>query len=77
MKYKRSVYRTFALISQVGISMIAPVVLCVWLGTWLEKKTGVALTIPFIILGILAGARNVYALVRHANEDPEDQKDEE
>ncbi len=77
MKYKRSVYKTFALISQLGISMIVPILFCVWLGTWLEKKINIPVTIPFIILGILAGFRNVYALVKHANEDPEDKKDEE
>lgn len=77
MKYKQSVYRTFSLISQLGISMIVPILFCVWLGTWLEKKIAFPVTIPLIILGILAGARNVYALVKHANEDPEDQKDEE
>lgn len=32
MKYKKSVYRTFALITQLGISMIVPILLCVWVG---------------------------------------------
>ena len=31
---------------------------------------------PFIILGVLAGMRNVYLLVRHANEDLEEKKEE-
>ena len=77
MKYKQSVYKTFALISQLGISMIAPILFCVWLGTWLEKKTGIGFTIPLMVLGVFAGARNVYALVKHANEDPEDKQNEE
>ena len=37
MKYKKSVYRTFALITQLGISMIVPILLCVWVGGWLEE----------------------------------------
>lgn len=77
MKYKKSVYKTFALISQLGISMIVPIVLCVLLGYWLESKFDIAVTVPLIVAGILAGARNVYALVKHANEDPEDKQDEE
>ena len=38
MKYKRSVYRTFALITQLGLSMITPIFLCVFLAVFLEKK---------------------------------------
>ena len=69
MKYKNSVYRTFALVSQVGISMIVPILLCTWLGSYLEDKLSIPVFIPLIILGILAGFRNVYYLVRHANEE--------
>lgn len=76
MKYKRSVYHTFALISQLGISMVIPILLCVWLGQYLENKFNIPVFIPLLILGVLAGCRNVYILVKHANEDPEDEKDE-
>ena len=54
MKHKKSVVATLSLISQLGISMIVPVFLCIFVGIKLEEKFGVALTIPFIILGILA-----------------------
>lgn len=77
MKYKKSVHKTFALISQLGISMIVPILMCVLLGNWLEEKTAVPFTIPFMILGVLAGGRNVYLLARHANEDPEDDEKDE
>ena len=76
MKYKKSVHKTFALISQLGISMIVPILMCVFLGNWLEEKLGIPVTIPFIILGLLAGGRNVYLLARHANEDQEDKEEE-
>ncbi len=74
MRYKQSVYRTFALISQVGISILVPVLLCTFLGTWLEEKTSFPAFIPLVIIGVLAGCRNAWYLVRHANEDPEDKK---
>lgn len=77
MKYKKSVYKTFALITQLGISMLVPVFLCTFAGRYLEDKFGIPVTIPLIILGILAGGRNVYVLARHANEDPEDEENEE
>lgn len=77
MKNKNTVFQTFSLISQLGISMIAPILLCTLAGVYLDKKFSVSLTIPLIILGILAGARNVYALVRHASAAIASEKDEE
>ncbi len=77
MKHKKSVYTTFALISQLGISMIVPVFLCTFVGMKLDEKFSTSVTIPMIILGILAGARNVYALVRQATAVMESEEDED
>lgn len=67
MKINKSVYTTLALISQLGISMIVPVFLCTFIGIKLDERFGWATTIPMIIFGILAGARNVYVLVKQAS----------
>lgn len=77
MKNRKSIVQTFSLISQLGISMIAPVILCTIAGVWLEEKFSVPLTIPFIILGVLAGGRNVYALVKYASKIIADEEEEE
>lgn len=74
MSYKGSVFRTFALITQLGISILVPVLLCTFFGSWLEKKVSFPVFIPLVIIGVLAGMRNAYILARHANEDPEDKK---
>ena len=55
MKYKQSVYKTFALISQLGISILVPILLCTFFGTWLEKKVSFPVFIPLVIVGVLAG----------------------
>lgn len=68
MKKKNSVVTTFALISQLGISMVVPVFLCTYIGIKLDEKFSTSLTIPLMILGILAGIRSVYALVRQARD---------
>ena len=68
MNSKNKVFQTLSLISQLGISMIAPILLCTLLGVYLDKKFSWSVTIQLIILGILAGVRNVYALVRHAKD---------
>lgn len=77
MKHKKSVYTTFALISQLGISIVAPILLCTYAGVWLEGKFSIPLTIPLLILGVLAGVRNVYALVRRTIEDVKEDEDDE
>ena len=60
----KKVYKTLALISQLGISMIVPILLCTAIGVYLDEKFSLPLTIPLIVFGILAGGRNVYVLVR-------------
>jgi len=77
MNYKRSVYNTLALISQLGISIIVPIIMCTLLGCWLDERFSLSTTIPLIVAGVLAGIRNAYHLVHRANEDPEDEEDEE
>ena len=77
MKHKKSVIATLSLISQLGISMIVPVFLCIFIGMKLEEKFDFPFTILFIILGILAGIRNVYALVKSATDTMNSEKDED
>ena len=77
MKNNKSVYTTLALISQLGISMIVPIFLCTFIGVKLDEKYGWATTIPLIVAGVLAGARNVYALVKQASSAIEAEKDDE
>ena len=51
--------------------------LCTFIGVKLDEKFGTPFTIPLIILGILAGARNVYVLVQKTKETIEAEKDDE
>lgn len=62
MSYKKSVYRTLTLISQLGISIMVPIFLCVFIGSYIEEKYNLSVFVPLLILGILAGCRNAYML---------------
>ncbi len=75
MDNKKSVFATLALISQLGLSMVVPILLCVWLGVKIDEKFGTSLTVWLIIVGVLAGARNVYALVRKTKEVMDSEKE--
>ena len=67
MKRKhRELVRCLSLVSQLGITMLTPVVLCVALGMWLDKKFSTCFTLPLLILGVLAGARIAYLLAKKA-----------
>lgn len=77
MKYKKSVYTTFAMVSQVGISMVVPILLCTYAGMWLEEKFQFPFTVIMIILGVLAGIRNVVVMVYKMKQITEADEDEE
>ena len=77
MNYKKSVYTTFSMISQVGISMIVPILLCTYAGVWLEEKFDFPWTVIMIVVGVLAGVRNVIAMVKRMKQITEEDTDEE
>ena len=77
MNYKKSVYTTFAMISQVGISMVVPILLCTYAGGWLEEKFDFPWTVIMIVVGVLAGVRNVIAMVKRMKQIAEEDTDEE
>ncbi len=59
--YDRDVYRSLAMISQFGINMIVPILMCSALGLFLDRKLGTGyLTILLFFVGALAGFRNIY-----------------
>lgn len=69
MKNQRQVARSLAMVTQLGISMLAPVVLCAFIGEWLNRRFGwSAAAAVLVILGIMAGARNSWILLRQINE---------
>ena len=72
MNFKKDVYRNIAMITQLGISMLAPIILCVFVGYQLDDRFGWHTVIPLLILGILAGCRNTWLLVKELI--PEDGK---
>lgn len=75
----KNVFKCLALISQLGISMMVPVILCTIIGVYVDSKFSIPITIPMIAVGILAGLRNVYAIIKQTTKDivGDSEKDEE
>ena len=59
------VIKALLLISQLGISMMVPIFLCVYAGNFLDKKLHTGFIMPLLLaLGIAAAFRNVYYLLK-------------
>ena len=68
------VIKMLSLVTQIGITMLTSVFLCMAIGMWIDKHFSTNL---FLILGIMGGIRGVYSLIHNIleQEDMED-KDE-
>ena len=65
MRYKKSVYQSLVLITQFGISMLVPILLCCFAGVYIGKRFQMeGLVIPFFFVGALVGFRNIYVMAK-------------
>lgn len=73
--YGKGVYRSLAMISQFGINMIVPIVMCSFIGIFLDRifDTSYWMVLLFFV-GALAGFRNVYVFARRIYEQPPESK---
>ena len=75
-KYDKSVYRSFALITQFGINMLVPICMCTMLGVWLGEKYDIPIiTVPLFIMGALAGFTNIFKMAKKIYGQDKDRKD--
>lgn len=68
MKYKKSVFRNLAMVTQLGISVLAPIFLCIFIGYQVDSRYGMKTLIPLLILGVLAGGKSAWHLALKALE---------
>ncbi len=61
-------WRPLTLVTQVGLTMVVTLVLCLLLGLWLDSllHTSPLLTLVFSLIGIVAGTIGVYRMVSEA-----------
>ena len=61
--FKSDVYKTCSLVMQLGISMMVPIFLLVIIAYYINKNFNIDFMLLAIIVGVLAGARNVIVIV--------------
>lgn len=54
MKFEKEVMQNLAMVTQLGISMLAPIILCVFAGHWLDEHFGFHSVIVLLLFGIAA-----------------------
>ena len=65
MGKKNKIARSFLMISQISITMLVPVFLCIFAGNWLNNTFSTVYFMPvFLFLGFGAAIRNVYYLTK-------------
>ena len=65
MKYQKEVFQNFSLVLQFGITMIVPILICTFLGIFLDRLLGTSfIVIILFFMGALAGFRNIFILAR-------------
>lgn len=75
MKINKDIVRSLSLITQLGITILTSVFLCMFLGLWLDRKFSTHFFIPFLILGIGGGLSGAWKLIRNVSGDEEDNDD--
>lgn len=74
----RKLIRMIGVLSTVGLTMVFATVIGLFIGHWLDTKFGTSpwLTGLFLLLGIIAGFRNLFVHVRKS-QDELDQKNKD
>jgi ATP synthase protein I len=68
---KNAMQMAFA--SSIGIAMVLAIFGCLWFGSYLDRKfeSGHIFSIVFLFIGIAAGFRNIYVLIKKYFTDDE------
>lgn len=76
--HKRKEFSAFAMILQIGLNMIVPILGLTVFGAWLGETVGQNwVAIPFFVIGALAGGTSVYRLVKKFIKKSQDNQTED
>lgn len=69
MRYQKEVFRSFTMVIQFGITMLVPILLCTFLGIFLDRILGTSfIVIILFFFGALAGFTNIFKIVKNSGE---------
>ncbi|TCT13093.1 putative F0F1-ATPase subunit (Ca2+/Mg2+ transporter) [Natranaerovirga pectinivora] len=76
MKIDPHVLKHLVLLNQIALTIIIPIIFCIFIGKWLDDKLGTngVITFVFIILGLLAAIRNFFVITTRFLEEQKGSK---
>jgi ATP synthase protein I len=77
-KENRQIFRALGLLTQLGITLLTTVFLCIFIGYKMDEKFGTSFWFPiWLILGLLSGFQNIYKLVKRFYIKDKEKEDKE
>ena len=70
------VIKMLSLVTQIGITMLTSVFLCMAIGMWIDKHFSTNLFLFFLILGIMASIRSMFITLKPLLKGEREKKDE-
>ena len=70
------VIKMLSLVTQIGITMLTSVFLCMAIGLWIDKHFSTNLFLLFLILGIMASIRSMFITLKPLLKGEREKKDE-
>lgn len=69
LRYQKEVFRSFTMVIQFGITMLVPILLCTFLGIFLDRLIGTSfIVIILFFFGALAGFTNIFKIVKNSGD---------
>lgn len=64
MGYKKSVFQSLAMVTQLGLCVMTPILFCVFAGNYIDSRYGTKTLVFLLILGTLGGGRGAYVMAK-------------
>ena len=75
MRYKKSVFKSLAMVSQLGICVLTPILIGIFAGSCIDSRFGTHTILIFLLIGTLGGGRGAYIMAKGLIE--QDSREEE
>lgn len=66
---KKEVFRSLTLVSQLGVSVMVPMFMCLGIGLLIDDKFGTSTAVWLMFLGLAAGFRNAVILAKNVMDE--------
>ena len=64
MGYKKSVFQSLAMVTQLGLCVLTPILFAVFAGNYIDSRYGTKTLVFLLILGTLGGGRGAYMMAK-------------